>query len=96
MIPLFLFVSATGFIVANSIAGALGSFPERAGSVSALIGAIQYGTGILGSALVGVLADGTPWPMGAVIAAMSLGSVLCAMLLVPSCVAPATGARAAE
>ena len=96
VIPLFLFVSATGFIVANSIAGALGSFPERAGSVSALIGAIQYGTGILGSALVGVLADGTPWPMGAVIAAMSLGSVLCAMLLVPSCVAPATGARAAE
>jgi len=54
VIPLFLFVSATGFIVANSIAGALGSFPERAGSMSALIGAIQYGTGITGSALVGL------------------------------------------
>jgi len=47
----------TGFIVANSIAGALSIFPERAGAVSALIGAIQYGTGIIGSALVGVLLD---------------------------------------
>ena len=83
VIPLFLFISATGFIVANSIAGALGSFPERAGSMSALIGAIQYGTGITGSALVGLFADGTPWPMGCVIALMSIGSVLCAMLLVP-------------
>ena len=82
VIPLFLFVSASGFIIANSIAGALGSFPERAGSVSALIGAIQYGTGITGSALVGIFADGTPWPMGCVIALMSIGSLLCALLLV--------------
>jgi DHA1 family bicyclomycin/chloramphenicol resistance-like MFS transporter len=83
VIPLFLFVSATGFIVANSIAGALSSFPERAGSMSALIGAIQYGTGITGSALVGIFADGTPSPMGCVIALMSIGSLLCALLLVP-------------
>ena len=38
--PLFVFVSSTGFIVANSITGALSDFPERAGAVSALIGAI--------------------------------------------------------
>ena len=40
VIPLFLVVSAAGVIVANSIAGALGTFPARAGAVSALIGAI--------------------------------------------------------
>ncbi|MDR3382626.1 Bcr/CflA family multidrug efflux MFS transporter [Cupriavidus basilensis] len=84
VVPLFLFVSATGLIVANSIAGALGSFPQGAGAVSALIGAIQYGTGILGSALVGLFADGTPWPMGWVIALMGIGSLLCARHLVPS------------
>jgi DHA1 family bicyclomycin/chloramphenicol resistance-like MFS transporter len=82
VIPLFLFISATGFIVANSIAGTLGIFPERAGAVSALIGAIQYGTGILGSALVGIFTDGTPWPMGCVIALAGVGSLLCARLLV--------------
>jgi MFS transporter, DHA1 family, multidrug resistance protein len=94
VIPLFLFISATGFIVANSIAGALGSFPERAGAMSALIGAIQYGTGITGSALVGLFADGTPWPMGCVIALMSIGSLLCAMLLVPVAAASSGEAKA--
>ena len=84
VIPLFLFISATGFIVANSIAGALGSFPERAGSVSALVGAIQYGTGITGSALVGIFANGTPRPMACIIALMSIGSLLAALILVPA------------
>ncbi|WP_084151065.1 multidrug effflux MFS transporter [Azohydromonas australica] len=90
--PLFVFVAATGFIVANSITGALASFPAHAGSVSALIGAIQYGSGILGSALVGALADGTPWPMGGVIALSGLGSLLCVLILKPS--SPAVQAAA--
>ncbi|WP_408327744.1 multidrug effflux MFS transporter [Paraburkholderia strydomiana] len=87
VIPLFLFVSAAGFIVANAIAGALAIFPARAGAMSALIGASQFGTGILGSALVGIFADGTPWPMGGVIALMGIGSLLCALFLVPPHVA---------
>lgn len=79
--PLLVFVSMTGLIVANSIAGALSDYPEQAGSVSALVGAIQYGSGIAGSGLVGAMADGTPWPMAWVIAAMSIGSALCALLI---------------
>lgn len=81
VLPLFVFVSATGLIVANSIAGALGGFPRQAGTVSALVGAIQYGSGIIGSALVGAFADGTPWPMGWVIALAGIGSLLCARLV---------------
>ncbi|KAA1014557.1 multidrug effflux MFS transporter [Paraburkholderia panacisoli] len=96
VIPLFGFVSATGFIVANAIAGALGAFPARSGAMSALIGASQYGTGILGSALVGFFADGTPRPMGTVIALMSIGSLLCATLLVPSGAAMSNEAMAIE
>lgn len=84
VIPLFLFVSATGFIVANSIVGALGRHPERAGAVSALVGALQYGAGIFGSALVGFFADGTPWPMGWIIAAFGAGSLVCAVFLLPA------------
>jgi len=82
-IPLFLFVSTTGFIVANSIAGALNLFPQRAGAVSALVGSMQYGTGVLGSALVGFLADGTPRPMGGVVAVLGVSTLLCARFLVP-------------
>lgn len=82
--PMFVFVASTGFIAANAAAGALSGFPERAGAVSALFGAVQYGGGILGSALVGTLADGTAWPMGLVVAIGGLGTLLCARLL-PAC-----------
>jgi DHA1 family bicyclomycin/chloramphenicol resistance-like MFS transporter len=83
VIPLFLFVSATGFIVANSIVGALGEVPEFAGAMSALVGSLQYGTGILGSGLVAAFADGTPRPMAGVIAVFGIASALCARWLVP-------------
>ncbi|MCJ2088130.1 multidrug effflux MFS transporter [Methylobacterium sp. E-005] len=75
VMPLFAFISATGFVVANSVSGALSGYPERAGAVSALVGAIHYGSGILGAGLVGAFADGTPRPMGWVIALAGLGSV---------------------
>lgn len=83
VVPLFLFVSATGFIVANSITGAMDKSPERAGAASALVGAIQYGSGIVSSGLVGLFADGTPGPMGWVIAICGIGSLLSMRLLNP-------------
>ncbi|WP_446739607.1 Bcr/CflA family multidrug efflux MFS transporter [Pseudomonas sp. TH41] len=78
----FLFVSATGLVLANSITGALNCLPEFAGSASALAGALQYGSGIFGSALVAIFADGTPWPMGLVVAicgAGCLASAICVL-----------------
>lgn len=84
VIPLFMFVAAAGLIIANSIIGALNNFPQVAGSVSALIGALQYGTGILGSGMVGALADGTPRPMALVIALFGLASMACAFWVVKS------------
>jgi DHA1 family bicyclomycin/chloramphenicol resistance-like MFS transporter len=82
-LPLFIFIGVTGFIVANSIAGVLGFFPGRAGAASALVGAMQYGMGMAGSALAGAFADGTPWPMGWVIALSGIFSALCAWALTP-------------
>jgi DHA1 family bicyclomycin/chloramphenicol resistance-like MFS transporter len=82
-VPLFVFVGMTGFVVANSIVGAMAGYSERAGAASALVGALQYGTGIAGSALVGAFADGTPWTMGWVIAVFAISSVLSAWLLIP-------------
>lgn len=79
-VPMFAFVAATGLIAANAIAGALAGHPKQAGAVSALFGAIQYGGGILGSALVGLLADGTARPMGLVVAVGGVGTLLCARI----------------
>ena len=88
-VPLFVFVAVSGFIVANAIAGALALFPERSGSVSALVGSIQYGGGIVGSALVGACADGTPRPMGFIIAACAVVCLLATSLVIAKAPYPA-------
>lgn len=62
------YISAAGFIVENSTARALSLFPDWSGTASALVGAVHYGTGMLGAAMVGWFGDGTPWPLGWVVA----------------------------
>lgn len=88
VLPLCLFVACIGLISANAITGALNLFPGVSGSVSALIGASQFGAGVVGSALVGVFADGTPWPLGALMAFFGVGAMLCALFLVPREIEP--------
>lgn len=73
-----LFVAATGMVLANSVAGALNCFPDASGSASALIGALQYSCAMLGSAAVAVFANGTPLPLGSVLAVCGTGCLLCA------------------
>lgn len=77
-VPLLGYCAMSGLIVANSIAGALARHPDRAGSASALVGAMQYGVGIAGSGLVGLFADGTPRALGLVVAAGGIGCFLIA------------------
>jgi DHA1 family bicyclomycin/chloramphenicol resistance-like MFS transporter len=79
-VPIFLYVAVNGFIIANSIAQSLSNFSNRAGAAAAVIGAIQYGGGMFGSALVGAFADGTPFPMGLVVALAGIGSLVSVML----------------
>lgn len=47
----FLFSAMNGLILANAVAGALSSVDRRAGAASAVVGAIQYGSGMIGSAV---------------------------------------------
>ncbi|MBF7688786.1 multidrug effflux MFS transporter [Acinetobacter rathckeae] len=49
---LFIFFSMNGVIAATSIAAALDTVPQVAGSASALIGSMQYGSGIISSLLL--------------------------------------------
>lgn len=74
----FLFAAVNGLILA--IASALSQVEQDTGSASAVLGAIQYGSGMLGSALIGWFADGTPAPMGYVAALAGCGSLLCALV----------------
>lgn len=76
VVPLFFYMSMNGFIVANSVAGALSSFPHKAGAASSLVGAMHYGSGILSAAMVGWCADGTPWTMAWIMGVCGVGSLV--------------------
>jgi DHA1 family bicyclomycin/chloramphenicol resistance-like MFS transporter len=71
---LFLVLASYGFMGGNTTAGALNVDPRRAGSISALLGGLSFGTGALASSLGGLLHDGTPRPMALVMLAALAGS----------------------
>ncbi|PAW33566.1 Bcr/CflA family drug resistance efflux transporter [Pantoea vagans] len=75
----FVFFSMNGNIAATSTACALDAVPEVAGSASALMGALQYGSGIVSSLLLALFSDGTPWTMGWIIAVFTAASALMAL-----------------
>ena len=60
-------------------AAALDAAPNVAGSASALIGALQYGSGIISSLMLAMLSDGTPWTMAWVIALFTCASTAIAL-----------------
>jgi DHA1 family bicyclomycin/chloramphenicol resistance-like MFS transporter len=62
------FMAGTGFVMPNSMAGAIGPFPQMAGSASALLGFLQMGVGAGVGIGVGHLHDGTARPMTTAIA----------------------------
>ena len=74
VVAVFVFFSMNGIIAATSTACALDAVPNVAGSASALLGSLQYGSGIISSLLLALLSDGTPWTMGWIMAVFTLAS----------------------
>ncbi|POX20967.1 Bcr/CflA family drug resistance efflux transporter [Serratia marcescens] len=77
----FVFFSMNGIITATSTACALDAVPNVAGSASALMGALQYGSGIISSLLLALFSDDTPWTMGWIIAVFTAASALMALTI---------------
>lgn len=77
----FFFFSMNGMVAANSTAAALDGVPEIAGSASALIGSLQYGSGIISSLLLAGLSVTSPWTMIAIMTVFAFAS--CAMVFIP-------------
>jgi DHA1 family bicyclomycin/chloramphenicol resistance-like MFS transporter len=66
-----------GFVAPQATAGALGPFPQLAGTAAALLGFLQMSTGLLVNALTSFWFDGTPRPMVTV-------NLACALLALAS------------
>lgn len=71
---IFRYFSMNGVVAATSTA--LDEAGEFAGSASAPIGALQYGSGIISSLLLAWLHDGAPWTMVRIMAAFTGTSLL--------------------
>ena len=68
-VPMFLIFSTNGIIAACSNAAALSKVPsEITGAAAALIGSLQYGSGMISSALLAMSSDGSPAAMCIIIA----------------------------
>jgi DHA1 family bicyclomycin/chloramphenicol resistance-like MFS transporter len=75
LVPMFAVMFSLGFVLPNGMALALSLHPEAAGTASALLGALQMGSGALVAPLVGIAGTGTAIPMAAVMATLGLTSV---------------------
>jgi len=68
LVPLFVYIAMHGFVMPNTTALAMAPHGAVAGSASALLGSLQFILGALAGTLVGALSNGTPVPLGVVIA----------------------------
>ena len=73
--PLVVFSFAMGFIFPLGTAGAIGPFPHMAGAASSLLGFLESAVGASFGALVGILHNGTVFPMTLVIGATTAMSL---------------------
>jgi DHA1 family bicyclomycin/chloramphenicol resistance-like MFS transporter len=74
--PLVVVIGCQGFNNANANAGALSRHAGHAGSASALMGTFQFSLGASSGLLVGLLTDGTPRGMAALMFCGMLGAVI--------------------
>jgi DHA1 family bicyclomycin/chloramphenicol resistance-like MFS transporter len=77
LVPLFFFVASLGLTNANSMAGCLNMFPERAGAASAVVGALQMITGSALGAMVGAFGNGTAEPMAGFVCLAGITAFIC-------------------
>ncbi len=76
VLGLFLMVSVTGMLGANCVGMLMERYPLNTGAAAALFVSGQFGLGMLASALVSALHDGSGLPMAGVITATACLSVL--------------------
>jgi DHA1 family bicyclomycin/chloramphenicol resistance-like MFS transporter len=67
----------------NALALAQEHYPHMAGSATALFGSIQFGAGAATGVIVGLLYDGTAFPMAAIIAVAATFSLIVSFWLKP-------------
>lgn len=74
--PLFCLFGTFGFILSNTMAAGLGLDRRRAGSISAMMGGVQFGVGALIAAAIAATGDSSPRPLAYAILVAMIGSTI--------------------
>jgi DHA1 family bicyclomycin/chloramphenicol resistance-like MFS transporter len=82
--PLVILFATVGAAPTNALALAQEHYPHMAGSATALFGSIQFGIGAAIGVLVGLLHDGTAFPMAAIILTAATVSLFVNYWLMPA------------
>lgn len=73
ILSVVLIFATNGIISACATAAALDKAGDKAGTAAALIGSLQYGSGIVSSVALALFFNNTPWPMvGTVVVCMAI------------------------
>tara|TARA_R110002072_G_scaffold182797_3_gene338964 strand:+ start:1867 stop:3069 length:1203 start_codon:yes stop_codon:yes gene_type:complete len=80
--PVVLMLTSFAFITPGTTAGAMSPFAGMAGTASSLLGFIQFLAAATSTAVIGVLNDGTPYPMAAVICVCTVCALTAYLTLV--------------
>jgi MFS transporter, DHA1 family, multidrug resistance protein len=84
VVPFFFVVGSLGFVGANALAGAMEPFPKLAATTASLLGFSRMILGAGAGAVLGLMHDGTPQPMGWLIGGLGVLSLMSCILLVGS------------
>lgn len=76
VVAMFIFFSMIGIVSVNATAAALNGVPHMAGAASALIGSLQYGSGIISSLLLVWVPTGTPATMISIMLLFTVASTI--------------------
>jgi DHA1 family bicyclomycin/chloramphenicol resistance-like MFS transporter len=76
VVPMALYLAGLGLVLAQSIAGAMTHYPDRAGAASSLLGIVQQSAAALIGVAVAHLLGGNAWPLAGAIAACGCGALL--------------------
>lgn len=82
LLPMFVYLAATGLVMPNAIGGALAPYPKMAGAASALMGFVQMGFAAVVGIAVGHAYGGTAMPMALSVALCGWGVLASYFLLV--------------
>jgi DHA1 family bicyclomycin/chloramphenicol resistance-like MFS transporter len=91
VMPLIMvFVGIMGLIVSNATSSTVEFFPTNSATATAVLGAAGFTTGALSGTVVGLLGDGSPWPMALVMLLCAVSGPLLRCLMQGASQAPTT------